>query len=65
MALSLEEQSFADRTISAHAGRPGALLGILERVQEHHPNKFLSTEILEYVAERTDTPLSQIQSVVT
>jgi hypothetical protein len=43
MALSLEEQIFADRTITAHAGRPGALLGILERVQEHHPHKYLST----------------------
>jgi len=29
MALSLEEQSFADRTIASHTGRPGALLGIL------------------------------------
>ena len=65
MALSLEEQSFADRTITSHAGRPGALLGILERVQEHHPNKFLSAEILEYVAAKTDVPLSQLYSVVT
>src|SRR5450759_5226614 len=65
MVLSLEEQSFADRTITAHLGRPGALLGILERVQEHHPNKFLSSEILEYVASKTDVPLSQLYSVVT
>src|ERR1017187_2393656 len=65
MALSLEEQNFADRTITAHLGRPGALLGILERVQEHHPNKFLSSEILEYVASKTDVPLSQLYSVVT
>jgi NADH:ubiquinone oxidoreductase subunit E len=65
MALSLEEQSFADRTITAHTGRPGALLGILERVQEHHPHKYLSAEILEYVAAKTDVPLSQLYSVVT
>src|SRR5664279_6395181 len=65
MALSLEEQNFADRTITAHLGRPGALLGILERVQEHHPNKFLSADILEYVASKTDVPLSQLYSVVT
>src|SRR5450755_415862 len=65
MALSLEEQSFADRCITAHLGRPGALLGILERVQEHHPNKFLSSEVLEYVAAKTETPLSQLYSVVT
>ena len=65
MALSLDEQSFADRTITTHLGRPGALLGILERVQEHHPNKFLSSEVLEYVAAKTDVPLSQLYSVVT
>jgi NADH-quinone oxidoreductase subunit E len=65
MALSLEEQNFADRTIAAHAGRPGALLGILENLQDHHPNKFLSPEVLEYVAAKTDVPLSQLYSVVT
>jgi NADH-quinone oxidoreductase subunit E len=65
MALSLEEQSFADRTISAYSGRPGALLGILERVQEHHPHKYLSSEILEYVAAKAGVPLSQLHSVVT
>jgi NADH-quinone oxidoreductase subunit E len=64
-ALSLEEQAFADRTIAELSGKPGALLGILERIQDHHPNKFLSAEILEYVAEKTDLPLAQIFSVVT
>ena len=64
-ALSLEEQNFADRTIVAHSGKPGALLGILERIQEHHPHKYLSPEVLEYVAEKTDIPLAQIYSVVT
>jgi NADH-quinone oxidoreductase subunit E len=64
-ALSVEEKTFADRVIAESMDRPGALLGILERIQEHHPRKFLSTEILEYVAERTDTPLARIYSVVT
>ena len=64
-ALSSEEKDFADRAIAAHSGAPGALLGILERIQEHHPHKYLSSEILEYVAERTDIPLAQIYSVVT
>ena len=64
-ALSLEEQSFADRTIAAQSGKPGELLGILESLQDHHPNKYLSSDILEYVAERTDIPLAQIYSVVT
>jgi NADH-quinone oxidoreductase subunit E len=64
-ALSLEEQGFADRTIAAHLGKSGALLGILEQIQEHNPHKYLSPEVLEYVAERTETPLAQIYSVVT
>jgi NADH-quinone oxidoreductase subunit E len=64
-ALSLDEQSFADRMIASYAGTPGALLSVLERVQEHHPHKFLSPEILEYVGEHMDIPLSQIYAVVT
>ncbi len=64
-ALSVEEKAFADRVIAEGAHRPGALLGILERIQERHPRKFLSTEILEYVAEKSDIPLAQIYSVVT
>jgi NADH:ubiquinone oxidoreductase subunit E len=59
-ALSSEEKDFADRAIAAHSGAPGALLGILERIQEHHPHKYLSSGILEYVAEKTDIPLAQV-----
>ena len=64
-ALSLDEQSFADRVIAERTGKPGALLGILEQLQEHNPHKYLSSEILEYVAEKTEIPLAQIHSVVT
>jgi NADH-quinone oxidoreductase subunit E len=63
--LPLEEQSFIDRTVAAHAGKPGALLGVLEQVQEHEPHKYLSPEVLEYIADRMDLPLAQIFSVVT
>ena len=63
--LTSEEKDFADRAIAAHSGAPGALLGILERIQEHHPHKYLSSGILEYVAEKTDIPLAQVYSVVT
>ena len=64
-ALPLEEQSFIDRVIVAHTGRPGALLGVLERVQDHDPHKFLSADVLEYIADQMDLPLAQIFSVVT
>jgi NADH-quinone oxidoreductase subunit E len=60
-----EEQLFADEAIASNRGRPGALLGILERVKEHNPHKYLSTEIMEYIAARTEVPLARIYSVVT
>ena len=62
---ALKEQLFADEAIAAHRGKPGALLGILERVQERHPHKYLSPEILQYIAGRTEIPLARIYSVVT
>ncbi|HYW45989.1 MAG TPA: NAD(P)H-dependent oxidoreductase subunit E [Bryobacteraceae bacterium] len=63
--LSVDEKAFADRVIAELFEKPGALLGVLERIQEHHPNKYLSPDILEYVAEKTEIPLAQIYSVVT
>ncbi len=62
---SLEDQDFVDRVIAEHSGKPGALLTILERIQDHHPSKYLPPETLEYVAAKADIPLAQIQSVVT
>jgi NADH-quinone oxidoreductase subunit E len=65
VALKADDQAFADRVIAEFSGRPGALLSILERLQEHNPHKYLSPETLEYVAERTEVPLSQVYSVAT
>ncbi len=62
---AIEDQDFVDRVITEHAGRPGALLTILERVQEHHPHRYLPEDTLDYIAQRTGAPLSQIHSVVT
>jgi NADH-quinone oxidoreductase subunit E len=63
--LTTQEQDFVDRLIAEHSGRPGALLTILEKVQEHHPTKYLSGEVLEYIAAKTGIPLAQLHSVVT
>ena len=60
-----EDQDLIDRIIGDQAGRPGALLGILEKLQDHNPHKYLSPEILEYVAARTGVPQSQVYSVAT
>ncbi len=59
------DYDFADRVIAEQQGRPGALLSILERLQDHHPYKYLSPEVLEYVASRTHLPMAQIYSVAT
>jgi NADH-quinone oxidoreductase subunit E len=61
----LGEHAFIDQVIARRSGRPGALLGILEDVQEHNPRKYLCLDTLRYIAAKTGTPLSQIFSVVT
>jgi NADH-quinone oxidoreductase subunit E len=59
------EHAFIDEIIANRAGRPGALLGILEAVQEHNPRKYLSEETLRYIGTKMNLPLSQIYSVAT
>jgi NADH-quinone oxidoreductase subunit E len=60
-----EDQDLIDRIIGDQAGRPGALLGILEKLQDHNPHKFLTMDTLEYVATRTGVPQSQVYGVAT
>ncbi len=60
-----KDQDLIDRIIADQAGRPGALLGILEKVQDHNPHKYLPMEMLEYVAVRTGIPQSQVYGVAT
>ena len=62
---TLDDHDFVDQVIVRNQNRPGALLSILEEVQEHHPQKYLSFEILDYIAQRTEIPRAQIYSVVT
>jgi NADH-quinone oxidoreductase subunit E len=58
-------QDFVDKVISEKTGHIGALLGILQKVQNNHPRKFLPRETLEYIGAKTGIPLSRIFSVVT
>jgi NADH-quinone oxidoreductase subunit E len=51
--------------IRRRVGRPGALLGILEEVQAHHPHKYLQLDVLRYVALKTEITFSKIYSVAT
>ncbi len=57
--------AFINEAIARSTGRPGALLGILEAVQERNPRKYLCADELSYIAAKTNIPLSQIFSVVT
>lgn len=59
------KHAFIDDLIARSAGRPGALLGILEAVQDRNPRKYLCADDLQYIAEATGLPLSQLFSVVT
>ncbi|MBZ5683234.1 MAG: NAD(P)H-dependent oxidoreductase subunit E [Acidobacteriia bacterium] len=63
--LPTEEQAYIDNVVGGWTGRPGALLGILEAVQERNPHKYLSLETLRYIAMKTRTPLSRLYSVAT
>jgi len=62
---TLDNHDFVDLVIARNQNRPGALLSILEEVQEHHSRKYLPFETLDYIAARTDIPRAQIYSVVT
>jgi len=59
------DAAFIDQTIASHRERPGALLGILEAVQEHHPQKYLPADALRQVAAKLDIPLARVFSFVT
>jgi NADH-quinone oxidoreductase subunit E len=60
----LADQDYVDQVIARHSARAGRLLSILEELQEHHPQKYLPMEVLDYVAVKTDIPRAQIYSVV-
>jgi NADH-quinone oxidoreductase subunit E len=59
------DQAFIDQVIATSTGRPGALLGILEAVQNHHPRKYLEEDALRYIATKLRIPLARIYSVAT
>jgi NADH-quinone oxidoreductase subunit E len=60
-----EDRDLIDRIIGDQGDRPGALLGILEKVQDHNRHKYLPMETLAYVASRTGVPQSQVYAVAT
>jgi NADH-quinone oxidoreductase subunit E len=64
-APDARETLLIDQAITECAGRPGALLSILETVQAGHPHKFLSETALRYIAARTGLPPARVYSAAT
>ncbi len=64
-AINIVDNRFVDKIIEKYWNKPGAVLAILEEVQQAHENKYLPQETLEYIAAKTRVTLSQIYSVVT
>ena len=63
--LPAPDRAFIDQIVAKLSGHPGSLLGILEAVQDRNRHKYLPPETLEYVAEKTATPLARIYSIAT
>ncbi len=63
--LEAGEQAFIDQVVAGRAGRPGALLGILEAVQNHHPTITCRWKRCAMSRPRRTCRLSQIYSVAT
>ena len=63
--LDAREKVLIGQTISEHAGRPGAVLGILEEVQAANPHKYLSLPALRYIADLTGIPPARVYSAAT
>ncbi len=59
------DRDFIDQVLARQSGRAGGLLAILQQVQNSHPRKYLPRETIEYIAAKTNIPLSRIFSVVT
>jgi len=54
-----------DDIIASFEGKQGRLLGILEHTQEAVKYKYLPEEVLNYIALKTNVPLTKIYSVIT
>ncbi len=65
ITLDAAEKAFIDQSITQHNGRPGALLGILEAIQERNKKKYLPEDALRYIARQMEIPLARMYSLAT
>ncbi len=59
------EKSAIEQAAAAYKDRPGALLGILEAVQQSNPHHFLSMPGLHHIAMVTRVPPARVYSAAT
>lgn len=59
------EKLVIEQSLAGRLGRPGALLAILELVQQANPHHYLSVAALRYIAERTGIPPARVYSAAT
>jgi NADH-quinone oxidoreductase subunit E len=61
----ITDKAKLDEIIAIHQDKPGKLLGILEDAQKLNPHKYLSRDVLEYIADKLNLPVSKIYNVIT
>ena len=54
-----------ERVVAKHVGRCGALLGVMEELQNQNPNQFLPAPLLRELARVMGLPPAQVYSVAT
>jgi len=64
-ALGSREKLVIEQFIAEYENKPGALLGILEAVQQANPHHFLSAQSLHHIAEKTGLPPARVYSTAT
>jgi NADH-quinone oxidoreductase subunit E len=60
--LGPQEKLLIEQSVAGQENRPGALLGILEAVQQGNPHHFLSLAALQAIAEKTGLPAARVYS---
>ena len=63
-AGSVAQRQTLDRLVAAHRGKPGAVLAILEALQQNDPHNYLPRSLILATARALGLPLAQIISVV-
>lgn len=62
--ITVAQRLILDRQVAAHLGKPGAVLAILEALQQSDPHNYLPKSLILATARALRLPLAQMMSVV-